>query len=49
MKISAYLVIYNDYDILEEALSSVVGYVDEMVVVDGAYTWPRSVFRASRS
>ncbi|GAB0117272.1 glycosyltransferase family protein [Acidisoma sp. 7E03] len=39
MKISAYLIIYNDYDILEASLESVVGYVDEIVVVDGAYTW----------
>lgn len=38
-KVSAYLSIYNDWDILEETLKSVAGYIDELVVVDGAYEW----------
>lgn len=38
-KISAYLSIYNDADILEAALKSVENYVDELIVVDGAYEW----------
>ena len=38
-KFSAYLSIYNDWDILPAALRSVAPYVDELVVVDGAYDW----------
>jgi hypothetical protein len=38
-KFSAYLSIYNDWDILPAALRSIASYVDEMVVVDGAYEW----------
>lgn len=38
-KVSAYLSIYNDWDILKETLKSVTGYIDELVVVDGAYEW----------
>jgi hypothetical protein len=36
---SAYLSIYNDWDILREAIASIVPYVSEIVVVDGAYEW----------
>jgi hypothetical protein len=35
-KFSAYLSIYNDWDILPSALRSVASYLDELVVVDGA-------------
>ncbi len=38
-KLSAYLVIYNDWKLLEDALRSIAPYVDELVVVDGAYAW----------
>lgn len=38
-KFSAYLSIYNDWDILSRALRSVADRVDELVVVDGAYEW----------
>jgi glycosyltransferase involved in cell wall biosynthesis len=38
-KISAYLSIYNDADILDVALNSIAKYVDELIVVDGAYEW----------
>ena len=38
-KLSAYLVIYNDWNFLEDALRSIAPYVDELVVVDGAYAW----------
>lgn len=38
-KISAYLSIYNDSDILDEALNSIKYYVDELIIVDGAYEW----------
>lgn len=38
-KFSAYLSIYNDWDILPNALRSVASHVDELVVVDGAYEW----------
>jgi hypothetical protein len=38
-KLSAYLSIYNDWDILRGALSSVADKVDEIVILDGAYDW----------
>ena len=38
-RISGYLSIYNDWEILEEALASLVPYLDELVVIDGAYAW----------
>ena len=38
-RFSAYLSIYNDWDILTPALRSVAEHVDELVVVDGAYEW----------
>jgi len=38
-KVSAYLCIYNDWDILGAALDSIADHVDELIVVDGAYEW----------
>ena len=38
-KFSAYLSIFNDWDLLLPALKSVARHVDELVVVDGAYDW----------
>ena len=38
-KLSAYLSVYNDWDILEPALRSIKPFVDELVVVDGGYKW----------
>jgi tetratricopeptide (TPR) repeat protein len=38
-KFSAYLSVYNDWDILEPALRSIRPFVDELVVVDGGYRW----------
>jgi len=38
-KFSAYLSIFNDWDILPQALQSIAPYVDELVVVDGGYEW----------
>ena len=38
-KISGYLSIFDDWDILPEALASIDPFVDEIVVVDGAYDW----------
>lgn len=46
-KISAYLTIYNDADILDMALKSVLGYVDELIVVDGAYEWMAPFLRST--
>lgn len=46
-KISAYLSIYNDADILDMALKSVLGYVDELIVVDGAYEWMAPFLRST--
>ena len=37
--ISACVIMHDDYDALQEALSSVIDIVDEIVVVDGAYEW----------
>ena len=39
IKFSAYLSVYNDWDLLAPALLSIASYVDELVVVDGAYEW----------
>ena len=38
-RFSAYLSIFNDWDILPAALASIASRVDELVVVDGAYDW----------
>ena len=43
---SAYLSIYNDWDILLPALKSVAAHVDELVVVDGAYQWMEPYLKA---
>ncbi len=45
-KFSAYLSIYNDWDILTHALASIKDHVDELIVVDGAYEWMDSYLRA---
>lgn len=39
VKFSAYLSIYNDWDLLAASLRSIAPYIDELVVVDGAYGW----------
>ena len=39
MSVSGYLSIYNDWDLLGPALRSVLPLLDELVVVDGAYSW----------
>ena len=38
-KRSAYLQVYNDWSILPQALASLKGWIDELIVVDGAYEW----------
>jgi hypothetical protein len=38
-KFSAYLSIYDDWDILPTALRSIADHIDELVVVDGGYEW----------
>ncbi len=48
-KFSAYLSIYNDWDLLVPALQSIAGYVDELVVVDGAYEWMVPYLKATGS
>jgi len=42
---SAYLSIFNDWDILPDALRSIAPYIDEIVVVDGAYDWLQPYFK----
>lgn len=38
-KIVAYLQSFNDYELLPEALASIDGVVDSIIVVDGCYSW----------
>lgn len=45
-KVSAYLSIYNDSDILDQTLNSIKDYVDELIVVDGAYEWNASYLKS---
>lgn len=45
-KFGAYLSIYNDWDILVPALKSIAPYIDELIVVDGAYEWMAPYVRA---
>ena len=47
MRLSAYLSIFDDWDILPDALAAVAPYVDEIVVVDGAYRWMAPMLRSS--
>src|SRR5215213_10730832 len=47
MLISAYLSIFDDWDILRPAMQSIAPLVDEIVVVDGAYEWMLPYFEAS--
>ena len=47
MGFSAYLNIYNDWDALRPALKSMLPYIDELVVVDGAYEWMTSYLEAN--
>ncbi len=37
--ISACIIMHDDYDALQEAIEAVLPYIDELVVVDGAYDW----------
>lgn len=39
MGISGYLSVFNDWDLLPATLESVTPFLDELVVVDGAYRW----------
>jgi len=42
---SAYLSIFDDWELLAESLASIDPYVDEIVVVDGAYRWLADLVR----
>jgi hypothetical protein len=46
VRASAYLTIFDDWDLLGPAIESVYDRVDEIVVVDGAYRWMAPVFTA---
>jgi hypothetical protein len=46
MRISAYLTIFDDWELLGLALASVYDRVEEIVVVDGAYRWMAPMFAA---
>jgi hypothetical protein len=43
---SAYVSIYNDWDILPDALGAIAPYVSEIVIVDGGYVWMRAYLEA---
>lgn len=38
-RLSAYLCVFNDWEILLPALQSIAPFIDELIVVDGAYRW----------
>ncbi len=46
MRASAYLTIFDDWDLLGAAIESFYDRVDEIVVVDGAYRWMAPVLTA---
>jgi hypothetical protein len=46
MKTSAYLSVFDDYDLLGPAMAKIAPRVDEIVVVDGAYRWMAPFFNA---
>jgi hypothetical protein len=39
MNLSSYISIFDDWDLLQPSLASIEPFVDEIVVVDGAYEW----------
>lgn len=47
MRLSAYMSIFDDWDILPLALKAVAPLVDEIVIVDGAYRWMAPMLRAN--
>ncbi len=44
MKISSYISLFDDWELLDAALKSIAPLVDEIVVVDGAYKWMAPFF-----
>jgi hypothetical protein len=46
-RITGYISVYNDWDLLEPSLKSVAPYLDELVVVDGAYSWMDFYYRTT--
>ena len=44
--ISAYLQIYNDYEFLKDSLESVKDYIDEVIIVDGCYSWMANFYES---
>jgi hypothetical protein len=46
---SAYLCLFDDFDLLGPALETIVDRVDEIVVVDGAYRWMLPYFTKMKS
>ncbi len=45
-KFSAYLSLYEDWELLRPSLESILPFIDELVVVDGAYDWMAGFVRA---
>jgi len=42
---NAYLSIFNDWELLGKSVKSIAPYIDELIVVDGAYKWMESYYR----
>jgi hypothetical protein len=47
MKISCYISLFDDWELLEASLKSVESVADEIVVIDGAYKWMTPFFNGS--
>jgi hypothetical protein len=45
IKTSAYMILYNDWDVLDYAINSARAFADELVVVDGAYKWMTPILK----
>ncbi len=45
-RFSAYLTLYEDWELLQPSLASIVPFIDELVVVDGAYAWMAGFLQA---
>lgn len=39
MKVSAYFVLYRDFELLSHSIDAIYDLVDEIILVDGAYDW----------
>jgi tetratricopeptide (TPR) repeat protein len=47
MRLSVYMSIFDDWDLLPDALAAVAPFADEIVIVDGAYRWMAPMLEAN--